>query len=121
MGRLRKVLYSFVVMAILVFTLTGCAKCIQEETIETQVKVIDAYHENMHLVQRYNPSTKGYYFVGIPATYEITVEYDGKPYIISDANAYDKYANKIGTDATGVLRIRKYDDGSVKKDTIGVK
>lgn len=74
-----------------------------------------------HLVQRYNPSTKGYYFVGIPATYEITVEYDGKPYIISDANAYDKYANKIGTDATGVLRIRKYDDGSVKKDIIGVK
>lgn len=33
MGRLRKVLYSFVVMAILVFTFTGCAKCIQEETI----------------------------------------------------------------------------------------
>ena len=32
-----------------------------------------------------------------------------------------KYANKIGTDATGVLRIRKYDDGSVKKDIIGVK
>lgn len=121
MGRIRKALYSFVVMVILVFALTGCAKCVQEETIETQVKVINTYHENMRLVQRYNPSTKGYDFVGIPATYEITVEYNGKPYIISDANAYDKYANKIGTDATGVLRIRKYDDGSVKKDIIGVK
>ena len=36
-------------------------------------------------------------------------------------NRDDKIATQKMMDATGVLRIRKYDDGSVKKDIIDVK
>lgn len=56
-----------------------------------------------------------------PAAYRITVEYNGTKYTISGRDVYEKYKDKIGENAIGVLEIREYDDGTAKYNVVEIK
>lgn len=53
-------------------------------------------------------------FINHPATYQITVEYNGVKHTVSGSNTYSKYKDKVGQTAIGELKIETYDDGTVK-------
>ena len=103
----------------LLFSLTGCAKCISTETSIVQVKVVDKYYRVEHRTPVYNGKT--IMWVNSPAVYSITVEYEDNQYTVSGGATYNKYSNRIGEYVNGTLQIRKYDNGSVKCKIVGLE
>jgi hypothetical protein len=55
-----------------------------------------------------------------PATYRITVEYDGAEYNIGGSDVYNTYNDRIGETIEALLEIRTYDDGTVKYDILSL-
>lgn len=104
------------IMAIvcLAFSLAGCKKLVRTEYEKVEVNIVDEYHRGMYVTPVFNGKTTG--MVTHPAVYRITVEYNGIKYTISGSNTYNKYKSKVGQAATGILRIRTYDEGTVKYD-----
>lgn len=107
------------VLMMLLFSLTGCAKCISTETSIVQVKVVDKYYRVEHRTPVYNGKT--IMWVNSPAVYSITVEYEDNQYTVSGGATYNKYSNRIGEYVNGTLQIRKYDNGSVKCKIVGLE
>ena len=105
---------SAVMFFLISVTLVGCAKCISTETSAVQVKVTDAYYRPAYTTTMLNPSLKVLMPVTYPAVYQITVEYDGVEYTLSDYATYKKYSDKVGENATGTIETKKYDNGDVK-------
>jgi lipoprotein len=112
----QKVLCMVSVLFILIFTLSGCAKCISTETTTVQVKITDEYHRSMYVIPVYNGKTTT--LVTHPAEYRITVEYDGIEYVISGRDVYDKYSDKVGEYTNGTLETKTYDNGIIDYDII---
>ena len=112
----QKVLCMVSVLFILIFTLSGCAKCISTETTTVQVKITDEYHRSMYVIPVYNGKTTT--LVTHPAEYRITVEYDGIEYVISGRDVYDKYSDKVGEYTNGPLETKTYDNGIIDYDII---
>lgn len=106
---------------ILIFAFTGCAKCISTETFTAQVKIVDEYYREAYTTMYYSPSTKTMLPQPHSAIYRITVEYDGIKYGVLGRDTYNKYSDKVGEYTNGLLRIKKYDDGTVKYDVIGLE
>ena len=52
---------------------------------------------------------------GIYAEYEITVDYNGVEYSLSDESTYRKYHGRIGQTVSAVLITKTYDNGNVKQ------
>lgn len=48
------------------------------------------------------------------------VEYNGAEYTISGRGTYEKYGGRVGELVIGHLRVREYDDGTIKYDIIGL-
>lgn len=98
----------------LVFSLVGCAKLVNTEYKEVEVKVVDSYHRGMWM----QPIRAGKVttYVTHPAVYKITVEYNGIEYSVSGSDTYNKYKGCIGSMVGGTLEVRTYDDGTVKYD-----
>lgn len=118
---MKKVLYSITMIFIFVFSLVGCAKCISTETSTVQVKITDEYHRAAYTTMHYNSATKTMMPQSHPAVYRITVEYNGIEYVISGRDTYDKYSNRVGEYINGTLQIKKYDDGTVRYDIVGLE
>lgn len=116
---MKKFLYSIVFALMLV--LTGCAKCISTETSTVQVKITDEYYKAAYTTTHYNLSTKTFFQQPHSAVYRITVEYDGVEYDIFDSDTYNKYSDKVGEYANGILRTDKYDDGSIRLKIINLE
>lgn len=55
------------------------------------------------------------------AEYEITVNYNGTEYSLSDESTYRKYHGRIGQTVSAVLITKTYDNGKVKQwiDSLG--
>ena len=106
-----KRLYILAILMMLVFALTGCAKCVSVETSTVQVTIVDKHHSNMYITPM--SAGKTTIMVTHPEEYEITVEYNGSKYIVSGQETYDKYKDKIGECVNGILETRKYDNGAV--------
>lgn len=104
---------------ILIFMLSGCAKCISTETTTVQVKITDEYHRSMYVIPVYNGKTTT--MVTHPAEYRITVEYDGSEYVISGRDVYDKYSDKVGEYTNGTLETKTYDNGMIKYNIIDLE
>lgn len=90
--------------------LSGCKKLVSTTNYTVQVKVVDEYHRARYITPVFNGKTTT--MITHPAVYQITVEYEDVDYTISDYEIYNKYSNQIGEYATGILEVRKYDDGS---------
>ena len=48
-------------------------------------------------------------------SYEITVDYNGTEYSLSDESTYRKYHGRIGQTVSAVLITNTYDNGNVKQ------
>lgn len=118
MKKNTKILCIFLVM-ILLFTLVGCTKCISTEETTVKVKITDSYHRSSYMVPVYNGKTRTY--ITQPAIYRIYVEYDGFSYTITGSDTYNKYQDKVGEYVNGILETKKYDDGTVKYEIIGLE
>ena len=116
-----KTKYLILVLAvyILAISLTGCKKCVEKFNSTVQVEIVNEY---------YKPEQINYYMDSSGhlkrewdyAEYEITVRYDGIEYSLRDESTYRKYHGRIGEKVQGILRTKKYDDGSVKEWIIGL-
>ena len=118
---MKKLLCIMSTMLILVFALTGCAKCISVETSTVQVKVTNEYHRAAYTTMYYSPATKTMLPQSHPAVYRITVEYNGVEYDISGSDTYNKYFDKVGEYVNGTLQTKKYDDRTVRYDIVGLE
>ena len=98
----------------LMFSLVGCAKLVSTEYKNVEVNIVDEYHRGMYITPVFNGKTTT--MITHPAVYRITVEYNGVEYTISGSDTYNKYKEKVGQTVVGTLRIRTYDDGTVKYD-----
>ena len=114
-----KKLLALIILTAIAISLSGCAKCISTETQTVQVKVIDKHYHGTWV----QPVIVGKVHSTIvhPAEYKIVVEYEGVEYIIHGKDTYDKYSNRIGKYASGVLQTKKYDDGSAKHSIVSLE
>lgn len=106
-------------LVVLIFSLTGCTKCINTEYENVEVTVIDEYYRAKYIQPIYNG--KSIIMVNHPAVYNITVEYNGIEYTIDDSDTYNKYKDKVKQTAIGTLEIRTYDNGTIKYDIVSLE
>lgn len=118
---LEKINLVFLIFIIMIFSLVGCAKLINTEYKNVEVKITNVYYEPSHTITVDNPALKMPMSQSYPAIYEITIEYNGIEYTFSDSDTYNKYKDKIGQTAVGTLEVRTYDDGTIKYDIIKLK
>lgn len=121
MKGIKKVLYSTVLIMVLAFILTGCAKCISTETSTIQVKVINQYYEPEYSISRYDLNLKTIVIDRMPATYRIDVEYNGVEFSFHGQSTYKKYSNRVGEYVNATILIKKYDDGTAKYKITGLE
>lgn len=86
---------------------------------EVEVEIVDA---------KYYPETIMFNRVGkvnVPITTSsesiVTVKYNEETYDIDNSELYQKYKDKIGEKAIGILQITNYVDNSVEKEIIDLK
>lgn len=113
---MKKRILAFLVFAIMILSLTGCAKLVSTEYENVEVKITDVYYKPSYTTTTYNVALKMPMVQAHPAVYRITIEYNGIEYTLSDSDTYNKYKDKVGQMVAGTLRIRTYDDGTVKHD-----
>ena len=100
------VLYALYLMSKDVFR----GKPISVEHKDIEVTIVSKYYRGMYMSPvRAGKSTT---MIPHPSVYKINVEYDGVKFTIDDFDTYQKYKDKIGTKATGVLEVCTYKDGS---------
>ena len=114
-----KKIVSIICLLLILLNFTSCAKCIATDYEDVEVLVVDKYHRGMWLQPvRVGKSTT---YITHPATWSITVEYEGVEYTVSGHDVYDKYEDKIGQTATGTLEIKTYDNGNITYDIVGLE
>ena len=106
-------------LAMFLFGLVGCAKCISTEYENVEVTVVDEYHRGMWI----QPIRTGKVTTHVvhPAIWRITVEYNGVEYTVNGNDTYNKYKDKIGQTTIGKLEIKTYDDGTVEYDIVSLE
>lgn len=110
------------ILFILIITLfTGCAKCIDVQSSETEVTITDVYHRSSYTTMQYNAATKTMKPHIHPAVYRITVTYNGADYYFHDATTYKKCEDRIGETVTATLETRTYDDGTKRYGIVSIK
>lgn len=115
----RIIIIIAVIASILsLFTLSGCAKLLNEEYSTVSVAVIDKHYTPVMVTPIIAGKVRT--FVTIPAQYRIDVEYNGIEYSLGGSGIYSRYKDKIGETVNAQLRTRTYDDGSVKYDIISL-
>ena len=113
---LKKRILVFSMFMIMILSLVGCAKLVSTEYENVEVKITDVYYKPSYTTTTYNDVLKMPMVQSHPAVYRITVEYNNIEYTISDSDTYNKYKDKVEQTVVGTLRIRTYDDGTVKYD-----
>lgn len=119
MNNIKRIVVNVLLILCLMFTLTGCAKCISTKYENVEVNVVDKYYRGSYTTPMKAGKTTT--MLTHPAVYKITVEYDGVEYTISGSDTYNKYKDKVGQTAMGTLEIRKYDDGSARYDIVSLE
>ena len=112
------VLVILLLIALPAIILSGCAKVISTEYETVQVEIVEQHHRSGYSVpMRVGKITTMRY---VPATYGISVVYDGIEHYISGSETWRAYKDKIGEIVPATLEVRKYDDGIVKYDIIAI-
>ena len=116
---MKKNILMLLLLLVIVFSLVGCAECISTEYENVEVKIVDEYYSPTW----YQPvfTGKSTALITHPATYRITIEYNGVEYTFSDSDTYDRYKDKVGQTTIGALEIRNYDDGTIRYDIISLE
>ena len=114
-----KKIIILLLVGIITLTLFGCKECIDTQTQDVEVTIVDEYHRSSYITYIY--TGKVMVPQSHPATYRITVKYDGKKYNVQGEETYYKFYERIGETVTGVLEIKTYDDGSKTYNIIDLK
>ena len=111
---MKKVTTILILLLISAFMLTGCAKCIDKKEESVKVTIVNEYYkpEETRFTGMINHVPQ---FWTDDAEYEITVDYNGTEYSISDESTYRKYHGRIGQTVPAVLVTKTYDNGDVKQ------
>ena len=111
---MKKVTTILILLLISVFMLTGCAKCIDKKEESVKVKIVNEHYkpEEIRFTGIINHVPQ---FWTDDAEYEITVDYNGTEYSLSDESTYRKYHGRIGQTVSAVLITKTYDNGKVKQ------
>ena len=104
---------SMIIIGLLVATLlSGCRELTERTYITDYVTVTDSHHNGSRLEP---------YFVGghtysrsIPETNIVRVSYKDIEYKIDNKDYYEKCKDKIGEKVKALIRVDKYNDGTVK-------
>lgn len=111
---MKKAATILILLLISAFILTGCAKCIDKKEESVKVKIVNEYYkpEEIHYSGTINhvPQFRTDY-----AEYEITVDYNGTEYSLSDESTYRKYHGRIGQTVSAVLVTKTYDNGDIRQ------
>lgn len=111
----RKAICILLVMLLL----TGCAKCLTTTQSTVEVEITDAYYRGAWIQPILCGKTRS--FITHPAVYHITVEYDEIEYTISGSETYYKYKDCVGERVNATLEIREYDNGTVRREIVGLE
>ena len=115
----KKQFLESIVLFVLIFILTACAKCINVEMSTVKVKVIAEYYRAAYMTPIYN---NGYTtIISTPAMYKIVVEYDGQHYDFDDSRTYYEYYSKKGEYVNATLRTKYFDDGTISQKIISLE
>ena len=116
-----KINYLIMILSVLIlaFSLTGCKKCIEKVDTTVQVEIVNEYYkpEQINYYMNANGKLRREWDY---AEYEITVKYDGVEYSFRDEYTYRRYHGRIGEKVQGILRTKKYDDGTIKERIINL-
>ena len=107
-----------VLLLVVVISMMGCAKL-----VETKCETVDVTIVDQHYTAGWTqPIMAGKVISMIyhPATYGITVEYNGVEYYIGGFETYNTYKDRIGETVQGTLEIRTFDDGSTRYDIMSL-
>lgn len=103
---MKKVIALILVLVLLalfpILILTGCAEVIGTTYETVQVEIIDARR----------------WWTGKTFMHRVTVGYDDFEYRISGSKIWRKYKDKVGETVPATLKIRTYDDGTIKRDIV---
>lgn len=121
---MKKIFASVTLLLVVLFLivmpmiLTGCAKLVSTDHETVEVTIVDEHHRNAYLVpMRVGKVTT---LRTVPASYHITVEYNGVQYTHSGHATWGQYKDMIGCTIPATLEIYTYDDGTVKHNIIGL-
>ena len=114
-----KQIIKILLVICLTLSLSGCVKCIDTRYEDVEARIVDEYYQGAYST----PMRIGHIFTVIshPATYHITVEYEGIQYTIEGQSTYEKCKDHIGELVNVVMKIRKYDNGDIRYEALKVK
>ncbi len=117
--KLKNRIIILLLLMVLIFNFSGCAKYIGTKYENVEVTITDEYHRVMWI----QPIRAGKVttFITHPTIWQITVEYNGVEYTVSGSDTYNKYKDKIGQTTIGELEIKTYDNGTVKYDIVSLE
>lgn len=104
---------SIIIIGLLVTSLlSGCRELTERTYITDYVTVTDSHHDDSRL----EPYLVGRqtYIMSIPETNIVCVSYKDIEDKFDNKDYYEKYKDKIGEKVKALIRIDKYDDGTVK-------
>lgn len=107
-----------VLLLVMVISMMGCTKLVETKCETVDVKIVDQHYTGAWT----QPIIVGKVISTIhhPATYGITVEYNGVEYYIGGFETYHTYKDRIGETVQGTLEIKLFDDGSTRYDIIAL-
>ena len=98
--------------------LTSCAKLINTEYKEVEVKITDTYYRAPYTTPIRVGKTTTY--VHHPSAYYVYVEYEGIEYTLGGIGIYNEYKSKVGQIVQGKLEINTYDNDTIKYDILEI-
>lgn len=111
---MKKIFILILVLLLGCSILCGCAELISTEYETVQAEIIDEYYRGGYMVpMRVGKVTTMRH---VPATYRITVRYEGVEYYFGGHDTWEQYKDMVGETVAATLEIRTYDDGTIKRD-----
>lgn len=113
-----KICVVLLLIAIIVTSLSGCAKVISIEQVDVDATITDAYHSFEFLQSiTFGEITT---MITHPATYRTYISYEGIEYIVDGSEIYDYSHDKIGEMISCSMQIITYHNGTIRKSIVSV-
>ena len=116
-NQVKKITVFLVALTVMVVC-CSCAKLTNTEQKTVDVTITDSRHTTMYVT----PIVSGKVTTMIthPATWNVSVQYDGNTYRLSGHKTYDLCSDHIGESAKAILETKYYDDGTIRNDIISI-
>lgn len=106
--------YFATLFILLLMFLTSCAKLIKKESYEVDVVIVDTYHRGSYFTNIYNGKVFMQQFH--PEVNEVKVRYEDIYKTFDSQALYEKYKDCVGDTIKGILEVKTYDNGKIKRN-----